>query len=40
MGIFGAVKIGNNVIIGQNCVIVKDIDDGQTVVLSINLRLL
>ena len=38
--IIGAVKIGNNVTIGQNCVIVKDIADDTVVVSGANVRLL
>ena len=34
------VKIGNYVTIGQNCVIVKDIADNQTVVSNDRLRIL
>lgn len=38
--IIGEVKIGNYVTIGQNCVIVKDIADNQTVVSNDRLRIL
>lgn len=38
--IIGAVKIGNNVTIGQNCVVVKDIADGMTVVSDNKLKFL
>lgn len=38
--IIGAVKIGDNVTIGQNCVVVKDIADGMTVVSDNKLRFL
>ena len=36
--IIGAIKIGNNVNIGQNCVVVKDIPNNQTVVTGDKLR--
>ena len=36
----GDVKIGSNVTIGQNCVIVKDIADDTVVVSGANVRLL
>ena len=38
--IIGSVKIGNNVTIGQNCVIVKDIPDNCVVVNDAKLRYL
>ena len=38
--IIGPVRIGNNVIIGQNCVITKDVPDNSVVVSEYNIRYL
>lgn len=38
--IIGAVKIGNNVTIGQNCIIVKDIPNNTTIVSDNKMRFL
>lgn len=34
--LYGGIKIGNNVRIGANCVVTKDVPDNSTVVLAEN----